>query len=536
MDKCIYDTFSKELLYTCLDENIRLDQAALEAHLIRLGDGAVLLEGYNSAIWQGNREPLDPADYSRTVRVDGEHVFVPAPFVTRLFNEPYENEVDLAALCAEKKIPLLTDTQTGIIIIAPPPVFPFDTKRDAAFIKRMLRVLTEPYLPLPQYNRSEQTRKVLATSLFPNEPMYWKDKVYDNLYSPTLLVTKNEDGEKRILVAHEYNKAAGHSEAGSYTVLLSSDDNGESFTELDRVDDLRWAHLFEANGKIHLLGSRVSNGFLAVARLDDGHFKVSQFDGLVGECCPNAGIVHKGRISVTNNPQILSADVNADLLDTANWTVSNSSADVFTREWYFKATGNSKAKYYRALEPNVVATPDGEIYTLWRLEMQPYVGRIGMLRLSEDGTTLSPVPAINSIVKMPTAVSKFCVRYDPVLKLYISLPSHPTLPTPLGPDWPPFAGQRNVLSIVASPDLIHWKTLDILLTDREVINPAYSAMCHGHQYVVWDFDGEDIIYVVREATGYTRYYHDGKHVSLYRLENYRQFIKERYEAAPFYEN
>ncbi len=166
--------------------------------------------------------------------------------------------------------------------------------------------------------------------------------------------------------------------------------------------------------------------------------------------------------------------------------------------------------------------------------MQPYNGRAAILRLSADGTALSPVDEVNSLVKLPTAVSKFCVRYDAATKLYLTLPSYSALPTPMGPDWPPFAGQRNVLSIAASPDLIHWKTLDILLTDREVINPAYSAMCHGHQYAMWDFDGEDIVYIVRKATGYTRYYHDGKYVSLYRLENYKQFIAKRYAATDFY--
>lgn len=46
----VYDTFAKELLYTKLDEEIRLDQAALEAHLTRLGNGAILLREHSTAI------------------------------------------------------------------------------------------------------------------------------------------------------------------------------------------------------------------------------------------------------------------------------------------------------------------------------------------------------------------------------------------------------------------------------------------------------------------------------------------------------
>lgn len=531
----IYDTFAKELLYTKLDENIRLDQAILEAHLMRLGNGAILLRDHGTAIWQGKTEKLDPNDYDRKVRVEDDRIFVPAPFVNRYFGENLKGDADLTALCTERNIPLFYDTDTGLIAVTPPSVTPVKKETDARFIQRMLRVLQEPYLPEPQYNNSEQTRKVIAVSHFPEDGRHWKEKVYDNLYSPTLLVTKNANGDKRIYVAHELNKASGHGEAASVTVLLCSDDGGETFREIDRVDDLRWAHLFEAGGSIHLLGSRVTTKLLAVARLEEnGRFKIAEFEDLTGECCPNAGLTFKGRIYIPNNPQILSADENTDLLDTANWTVSNSAEEVLTREWYFKVSGNPKGKYYRPLEPNIIATPEGEIYTLWRLEMQPYNGRAAILRLSADGATLSHVKEVNSLVKLPTTVSKFCVRYDVATKLYLTLPSHPTLPTPMGPDWPPFAGQRNILSIAASPDLIHWKTLDILLTEHAVINPAYSAICHGHQYAVWDFDGDDILYIVREATDYTRYYHDGKYVSLYRLKNYKQFIAERYTAADFY--
>ncbi len=238
-------------------------------------------------------------------------------------------------------------------------------EKDTRFIQRMLRVLQEPYLPELRYNHSEQTRKVIAVSHFPEDGRHWKEKVYDNLYSPTLLITKSANGGKRIYVAHELNKASGHGEASSVTVLLCSDDGGETFREIDRVDDMRWAHLFEAGGSIYLLGSRVTTGLLAVARLEeDGRFKVAEFQDLVGECCPNAGLTLNGRIYIPNNPQILSADENADLLNTANWTVSNSAEDVLTREWYFAATGNPKGKYYRALEPNIIATPEGELYTL----------------------------------------------------------------------------------------------------------------------------------------------------------------------------
>jgi hypothetical protein len=93
------------------------------------------------------------------------------------------------------------------------------------------------------------------------------------------------------------------------------------------------------------------------------------------------------------------------------------------------------------------------------------------------------------------------------------------------------AGHRNVLCLAASEDLIHWKMLDILLVDREIMNPVCSAKCHAFQYVEWVFDGADILYVVREATGYTNCFHDVRFVTFYRLKNYADLVETRFKLA-----
>ncbi len=98
----VYDTFAKELLYTKLDEDIHLDQALLDAHLMRLGNGAILLRNHSTAIWQGKTEKLDSKEHDRKVRVEDDRIFVPAPFVNRFFGETYSGDVDITALCREK--------------------------------------------------------------------------------------------------------------------------------------------------------------------------------------------------------------------------------------------------------------------------------------------------------------------------------------------------------------------------------------------------------------------------------------------------
>ena len=94
------------------------------------------------------------------------------------------------------------------------------------------------------------------------------------------------------------------------------------------------------------------------------------------------------------------------------------------------------------------------------------------------------------------------------------------------------AGHRNILCLTASEDLIHWKVIDILLVDREIMNPICSAKSHAFQYVEWVFDGEDILYVVRESVGYTNCYHDGRCVTMYRLKDYAKLVEQRFDQMP----
>ena len=68
------------------------------------------------------------------------------------------------------------------------------------------------------------------------------------------------------------------------------------------------------------------------------------------------------------------------------------------------------------------------------------------------------------------------------------------------------------------------------------MNASASARAHGFQYVIWDVDGDDMVFVVREAYGNTKTYHDGGAVTLYRLADYQKLVKERYPQEEFWKN
>ena len=67
------------------------------------------------------------------------------------------------------------------------------------------------------------------------------------------------------------------------------------------------------------------------------------------------------------------------------------------------------------------------------------------------------------------------------------------------------------------------------------MNVANSARTHGFQYAHWDFDGDDILYVVREASGeHTNVYHDGTYLTLYKINDYARLVKENFDKLDFY--
>ena len=42
-----------------------------------------------------------------------------------------------------------------------------------------------------------------------------------------------------------------------------------------------------------------------------------------------------------------------------------------------------------------------------------------------------------------------------------------------------------------------------------------------------NFDGEDLIMTVREATGFTNTFHDGKYLTFYRVKNFRSLLTSK---------
>ncbi|HUT19681.1 MAG TPA: hypothetical protein VM366_11005 [Anaerolineae bacterium] len=76
----------------------------------------------------------------------------------------------------------------------------------------------------------------------------------------------------------------------------------------------------------------------------------------------------------------------------------------------------------------------------------------------------------------------------------------------------------------ASVDLRSWAHCLTLLADDSGFPSELSAQRTGFQYVDWQFDGEDIIYLVRTAYGGAHNYHDANRITYHRLSGFRRWV------------
>lgn len=336
-----------------------------------------------------------------------------------------------------------------------------------------------------------------------------------------------------------------HDTAGR-TLVHRSADRGATWQPLAEVRDQKWSTLFLHRGALHLIGVAAKSGAMIIRRsTDSGRTWTEPTDakhGLLAEgkyhCAPTPVVVHGGRIwrafeqfsptlpVRTFRAFMLSAPEDADLLEAASWTRSNSLT--IQRAWL-----NTRNEEW--LEGNAVVTPAGMIADILRVESHPAIGApfalpgaaasiprfevAALLDISADGRTAAFEPA-RGFLHFIGSESKFTIRFDPVSRRYWSLGSKITNPHS-GYAWlyTPHH-QRNVLSLTSSADLAVWEERCRLLRYREgqVVTKAESRV--GFQYVDWQFDGADLVAVCRTAWGASNY-HDANFITFHRVKNFR---------------
>lgn len=303
------------------------------------------------------------------------------------------------------------------------------------------------------------------------------------------------------------------------TLIFYSDDDGESWHYLTELFPCFWGKMFLADGKLYMLGCSNEYGDLLIGRSDDGGatwgMPTVLFRGSahINECglhrAPMPVLTAKGRIMTdvqygawrkkVFGDAVVSAPVGCDLMDAENWTCSG-----------FYVPGNHPEDplidgIAGGIEGNVVQGPDGEIYDILRYAD----GKSLKLRFDPDQPEKEMTFA--GMIDIPTTTSKCNILFDEQTGLYVALVSYlKEEPKTL----------RNLLSLIVSPDLAHWRLAEHLL-DWSEDDPQKIAF----QYVDFCFDGEDILYQSRTAFNGANSFHNSNFATFHRIKNFREIIK-----------
>lgn len=340
-------------------------------------------------------------------------------------------------------------------------------------------------------------------------------------------------GSPSIAILPDGSYLASHDEFGpksqyhgeAVTRVFRSEDRGQTWEEISKIDGCLWATLFVYRDALYLWGTNREYGEMRIRRSNDwGKTWTKPVDGETGllikgnfHCAPVPVVVHRGRIwraweEATPGKKwgenfkacVMSAAEDADLLNAKSWTRTNAIAR--DPQWL-------GGKFGGWLEGNAVLTPEGKIVDILRVDDKPEGETAAIVRISDDGTKATFDPE-KDFIHFPGGSKKFTIRFDAMSKLYWSLSNY------IPPEFrgPTPAGTRNTLALVSSPDLRNWTVVATILQHKDRAK-------HGFQYVDWLFDGKDIIAASRTAyddgEGGAHSAHDANYLTFHRIGDFR---------------
>jgi len=336
----------------------------------------------------------------------------------------------------------------------------------------------------------------------------------------------NYIGSPSIVIMDDGTYVASHDFFGSGNLsglsrIYKSKDKGLSWIMISEIDQF-WSGLFIHNENLYIMGCEASSGNVIIRRSGDGGFTWSEPSDadsgriLKGQfhTAPMPVVEYAGRlwrsIETVKNGQwpdyfetaVLSAPMDADLLNANSWTLSNS---LPYNRVNFPGEG--------WLEGNLVITPEGSLVNILRLARTANLAAV--VRINDDEKIY--FEPLDGFINLPGGCKKFTIRFDPLSERYWSITNHVLFIDRfknLRSEW-----IRNRAVLISSPDLINWSIERLLVYHPNVYK-------NGYQYWDWVFDESDIIAVSRTAHkdsfGRAVNYHDANYLTFHRISYFRQ--------------
>ena len=299
------------------------------------------------------------------------------------------------------------------------------------------------------------------------------------------------------LAKHDEFGPGSTEHTSAVTRVYRSDDRGQTWRHVAKVDGLFWSNIFEHRGAVYMIGTHHHHGALVAMRSDDGGrtWTTPRDDksGLIREgqwhTAPMPIVEHAGRLwravegaedgdrwGYRYQPRVMSIAANGDLLDADQWTLSDTIHDA--------DDGWLGGTFRWVLEGNAVVDRDGVVRNILRSDRDDLAA---VATLSADGKSLFVDPEFDR-AELPGSSKKVLIRWDEPSGLYWAL-SNPPVPR----SSEEVARQsRNTLVLFSSPNLREWTERCVLLhhPDREK---------HAFQYPDWIVEGDDLLVASRTA-------------------------------------
>lgn len=314
-----------------------------------------------------------------------------------------------------------------------------------------------------------------------------------------------------------------HAHPQNLTLIFRSDDEGESWHYVSELMPCFWGKMFIHKGELYMLSCSTEYGDLLIGKSIDGG---KSFSAPV--CLLRGANGKNGSSGVHKNPEnilrfggriynslewgswsnkeychaamVMSCDENDDLLDPESWSFSEP-----VRFSHFTPELEGLPQNTMTIEGTLTVDPEGRLLNIMRF------GKFNTALVYEVNTADHDAPLeFSRLMDFSANYSKFMIKHDVISGYYYTVGTRVYDQKK--------TGARDLLSLMRSKDLHTWEIVTDLFDYRDRNDTAHF----GFQYVDFEIEGDDLIFLCRTALNGANSFHDSNYSTFHRIKNFRE--------------
>lgn len=304
-------------------------------------------------------------------------------------------------------------------------------------------------------------------------------------------------------------------------LIFRSDDDGKNWYYVSELTPCFWADLFIHRGELYVFACSTEYGDLLIGKSTDGGKTFGTpvtilrgSNGKNGNCGvhknPQNFMYYGGRLYRSmewgawgnkvfgHAAMVASCPEDADLLDPESWSFSDPMPFPYEHPDFIGMPTDTMT-----IEGTLVVDPAGDLLNIMRF------GKYHRAIVYKVDTVdhEAPLTYVRQM-EFPANYSKFTIKYDATSGYYY------TICTRVWDENKKSA--RNLLSFMRSKDLVSWELIADIFDRRDA-----DEKLVGFQYVMFEIEGDDIIFLCRTAINGANSFHDSNYMTFHRIKSFR---------------